>query len=137
VSPNRSRAGFALLLLALSVPFWLAGAATGVLLPARLRVSSLMAVCPMLAAPGYLLDPVRQCRFTVAARVLIVWLYNTLLWRPTPGPIAPSATPAASTRPQDSTRNASLRLMPRPRRSPSVRATARTREEPPHEVNHG
>jgi membrane protease YdiL (CAAX protease family) len=49
-SPRRSLLGFHALLLAFSVPFLLAGAVTGIQFPARLPVSSLMAVCPTLAA---------------------------------------------------------------------------------------
>jgi membrane protease YdiL (CAAX protease family) len=49
VTPPKPLA-FGALLLALSIPFWLADAATGVVLPVNLPVSSLMAFCPAVAA---------------------------------------------------------------------------------------
>jgi uncharacterized protein len=50
VSRRRSPLKFFLLVFLLSVPFWLIGALTGVMLSADLPVSSLMIVCPVTAA---------------------------------------------------------------------------------------
>jgi uncharacterized protein len=47
---GRSPLTFFLLVFALSVPFWLMGAVTGLELLPGLPVSSLMACCPLLAA---------------------------------------------------------------------------------------
>jgi len=47
---NRSPLKFFLLILALSLPFWLLGAMIGILLLPDLPVSSLMFVCPAMAA---------------------------------------------------------------------------------------
>jgi uncharacterized protein len=47
---GRSLSGFFVLVLALSLPFWLLGAATGLQLLPGLPVSALMAFCPLMAA---------------------------------------------------------------------------------------
>jgi len=130
-SLKKSPLKFYILVFALSVPFWLFGAIAESLserLPVNLPVSSLMAVCPLIAALilvnkedkfggikkllKKVIDPIQdrwsalqtslvmgavwgiwhvvpyiqahhnlswivwQCFFTIAARVLIVWLYN-------------------------------------------------------------
>lgn len=55
-SEARSPLKFVVLVFALSLPFWLLGAATGVQLAPGLPVSSLMAFCPMMAATILVFD---------------------------------------------------------------------------------
>jgi len=49
-SVGKTVGAFFLLLIVLSVPFWLLGFWEGKLLPAQLPISALQAVCPLLAA---------------------------------------------------------------------------------------
>jgi hypothetical protein len=72
---------FAVVLVLMSAPLWLAGELTGSMLPANLPVSALMVVCPLLAVLVLVLVLVHppswtawQCLFTVAQRALIVWV---------------------------------------------------------------
>ena len=71
----RSPLKFFLLVFAFSVPFWLVGAVIDLQWLPGLPLSALSAFCPMVAH-----RPVawmaRWCLYAVAARVLIVWLYN-------------------------------------------------------------
>jgi len=80
VSPAASVCRFLALVLALSVPFWLLGLATGLELVDRLPVGALMAFCPAIAAAIV----VRRQRGPGAARAL---LRRALDWRRIGNPV--------------------------------------------------
>lgn len=80
-SVGKAAGAFLLLLLALSLPFWLLGFLAGTLLPAQLPISAFQAVCPLLAA--VILIGLREGRggiLELFKRVLDIRLKGFLIW---------------------------------------------------------